>query len=85
MQEVSDYCRERNNNVDPKKFYDYFSTGNWKDSKGNPVKNWKQKMITWEKYAPVRSEERIPTYNDSGNKQLPDDQLNNILKEMGRA
>lgn len=26
-----------------KKFYDYYSIANWKDSKGNQVKNWKQK------------------------------------------
>ncbi len=26
-----------------KKFYDYYSISKWKDSKGNKVKNWKQK------------------------------------------
>lgn len=26
-----------------KKFYDYYSIANWQDSKGNKVKNWKQK------------------------------------------
>lgn len=25
------------------RFYDYYSVANWKDSKGNKVKNWKQK------------------------------------------
>ena len=49
LEEVEAYCKERNNNVDPKTFYDYFTAGNWHDSKGNPVKNWKQKLITWEK------------------------------------
>jgi hypothetical protein len=27
------------------KAYDYYSIANWIDSKGNPVRNWKQKMI----------------------------------------
>lgn len=27
------------------KAYDYYSAGDWKDSKGNQVKNWKQKMF----------------------------------------
>ena len=49
LQEVIDYCNERNSPVDPQRFYDYFTTGNWKDAKGNPVKNWKQKLITWER------------------------------------
>lgn len=49
LEEVQAYCKERNNNVDPKKFFDYYQAGEWKDGKGDPVKNWKQKLITWEK------------------------------------
>lgn len=49
LEEVQAYCAERNSPVDPQRFYDYFTTGNWKDAKGNPVKNWKQKLITWER------------------------------------
>lgn len=54
LEEIQAYCKERNNKVDAKKFFDYFNTpdanGNtWIDSKGNKVKNWKQKIITWEK------------------------------------
>lgn len=51
LEEVEKYCKERNNNVDAKKFFDYFSASEWVDSKGNPVRNWKQKVITWEGYA----------------------------------
>lgn len=50
LQEVIDYCVERNNNVDAKKFYDSYAVADWVDSKGDPVRNWKQKMINvWEK------------------------------------
>ena len=49
FEEVQAYCKERNNNVDAKKFYDYYDTANWYDGKGEKVKNWKQKVITWEK------------------------------------
>lgn len=48
LEEIQAYCIERKNNVDAKKFYDYFSTSDWYDSKGNKVKSWKQKIITWE-------------------------------------
>ena len=51
FEEVQAYCAERGNKVDAKKFYDFYSVGNWVDSKGNPVKNWKQKAITWESKA----------------------------------
>jgi predicted phage replisome organizer len=50
LEEIEDYCRERNNKVNPKAFYDYFTVGNWTDVNGNKVKNWKQKIITWEKH-----------------------------------
>lgn len=50
LSEVQEYVKERNSQVDPKQFYEYFEAGGWKDSKGNQVKNWKQKLITWEKF-----------------------------------
>ena len=48
LEEIKEYCKSRNNDVDPKKFFDYFTASNWVDSKGQPVLNWKQKVITWE-------------------------------------
>ena len=49
LEEVRAYVKERNSLVDPIKFFEYYETGGWKDSKGNPVRNWKQKLLTWEK------------------------------------
>lgn len=48
LQEIQSYCLERKNSVDPKKFFDYYENGDWKDKDGKKVKNWKQKIITWE-------------------------------------
>ena len=61
LEEVTEYCRSRNSPVDPKKFYEYFSEGGWKDAKGNPVRNWKQKILTWEKYDTPKVETKEPT------------------------
>ena len=50
LEEVQAYCKERNNNVDAKRFWDYYEAAGWKDQSGKPVKNWKQKMIAvWER------------------------------------
>ncbi len=53
LEEVEAYAATRNSTVDPKRFFEYFNTPDaqgrtWLDSKGNPVKNWKQKFLTWE-------------------------------------
>ena len=50
-EEVRAYAKSRNSSVDPDRFYDYFTADPsrpWVDGKGQPVKNWKQKFITWE-------------------------------------
>lgn len=57
LDEIASYCKERKNNVDAKKFFDYYSVSNWKDREGKKVKNWKQKIITWEnKQQPVKED-----------------------------
>lgn len=46
--EVKEYARSRRSHIDPQKFFDFYDAGSWKDSKGKPVLNWKQKFLTWE-------------------------------------
>lgn len=44
VQDVKSYFLENGySDLIAQKFYDYYSVANWKDSKGNKVKNWKQK------------------------------------------
>jgi hypothetical protein len=50
LEEVTAYVAEKNLDVDPQKFLDYYETGDWHDGKGNKVKNWKQKCLTWDKH-----------------------------------
>lgn len=50
LEEVKEYAKEKNYLYLANKFYEYFTTGNWVDSKGQKVKNWKQKFITWATY-----------------------------------
>lgn len=48
VEEVEEYARSRDSKVDPKRFWEYYNAGEWKDAKGQPVKSWKQRFITWE-------------------------------------
>lgn len=48
VEEVSAYCAERGNGIDPKHFVDYYAANDWTKKDGTPVTNWKQAVITWE-------------------------------------
>ena len=46
--EVTEYCKERNNNVDPQRFVDYYEANGWMRGK-NKIKDWKACVRTWER------------------------------------
>ena len=48
LEEVQDYCWERQNNVDAMKFIDHYSSNGWKVGR-NPMKDWKAAVRTLEK------------------------------------
>ena len=48
LDQLKEFHTEKQMTFDLMKFYNYFTEGNWVDSKGNPVKNWRQKMISWQ-------------------------------------
>lgn len=47
VDDVAAYCKEKGYSIDAKMFHDYYSAADWHDSKGKPVLNWKQRVITW--------------------------------------
>ena len=88
LEEVEAYARERNSSVDPKQFYEYFSTGNWVDAKGNKVKNWKQKFLTWEKFnvktAPKRgSLNNFSTESDTDTEEFVTNSMQKLYEKYG--
>ncbi len=47
IEQVAAYCKERNNTVDPQKWFDYYTANGWKIGK-NPMKDWQAAVRTWE-------------------------------------
>ena len=47
LQEVEEYCKERNNNVNPQRFIDFYTSKGWMVGK-NKMKDWKACVRTWE-------------------------------------
>lgn len=48
LQDVENYCLERNNNVDAQRFIDYYTSNGWKVGK-NSMKDWKAAVRNWER------------------------------------
>ena len=60
LEEIKQYITENNINVDANQFFNFFDVANWIDSKGNKVKNWKQKLLTWANYNKPKNESNNP-------------------------
>lgn len=48
IQQVIEYCQERNNTVDVNRWFDHYESNGWKVGK-NGMKDWKAAVRTWEK------------------------------------
>jgi hypothetical protein len=48
LEEVTAYCIDRNNSVDPQHFIDYYTSNGWLVGK-NKMKDWKAAVRTWER------------------------------------
>jgi hypothetical protein len=54
VQEVTAYCQQRKNNIDPESFIDHYTANGWMRG-NNKIKCWKSCVRTWEK-SPRRHE-----------------------------
>ncbi len=48
IEEIKNYCKVRNNDIDAEAFYNFYESKGWYVGK-NKMKNWKCAIITWEK------------------------------------
>ena len=71
LSQITQYCLERNNNVNAEQFYDYYESNGWKVGK-NSMKDWKAAVRTWEK----NNYNRKPV-----NKNNKEDAIN-VVKEL---
>ena len=55
IEQVQEYCKERNNTVNAEKWFDFYSSKGWMIGK-NKMKDWKAAIRTWEK-----NEQQQPT------------------------
>ena len=71
LKEVEEYCKERNNNVNPQRFIDFYTSKGWMVGK-NKMKDWKACVRTWEQL-------------DNKNKVKPNTKKSDYLKLSDRS
>jgi len=63
LEEVTAYCFERGNNVDPQRFIDYYTSNGWMVGR-NKMKDWKATVRNWEKKDNDRPAQKPAKKND---------------------
>ena len=76
IDEIQDYCIERNNNVNAEHFYDYYESNGWKVGK-NSMKDWKAAVRTWERSEYRKSNSKKNSKEDAINV------VNNLMNKLG--
>ena len=77
LEEVKQYCHDRNNQVNPEAFFDFYSSKGWMVGK-NRMRDWKAAVRTWEKNErprktnPALKYEQTPINESDFNKLIVD-------------
>lgn len=85
LDEVKAYVAEKGYSVDADFFFKYYSEGNWIDGKGNPVRNWKQKLITWAKEDEKKPKSKITSAADYRQPTVSNDDAAEKLRKIREA
>ena len=98
--QVSKYVEEMGYGMDPDAFYDYYSETDWRKKNGQPIRDWKASVRTWErrekefgKRDPVPERQAIepPKYKELGPEpeidavEMPDDIRASVRRKLKEA
>ena len=78
IEEITEYCKERNNGINANAFYDFYESKDWYVGK-NKMKDWKACIRTWEQRNNKKQiEEPVPEWF---NKELTNDPMSEEDKQ----
>ena len=64
IEEVRAYCEERNNGVDPERWFSYYSANGWKVGR-NSMKDWKASVNYWARDSKAKTPQAAESPNNS--------------------
>lgn len=82
LDEVEQYVEEKGLAIDARRFFDFYTEGEWHDSGGKPVKNWKQKALTWDRRERKDRESKPPAQGPGRLTQADVDRMEQERKEQ---
>lgn len=65
LDEVEQYVEEKKLAIDASRFFDFYTAGEWHDSSGKPVKNWRQKALAWDRREQENRKSKPPVSHPS--------------------
>lgn len=71
VEEIQNYCNERDNKIDANAFYNFYESKGWKVG-NQPMKNWKACIRTWEQRNKPK-EEKLPSWWNKTNKDFEEE------------
>lgn len=80
LEQIQEHVKLKKYNVDVRKFYDYYQESEWHDARGKPVKNWKLKLMVWD-----RPKSTYKSANDKvypKNREYSADELNSFFDNL---
>lgn len=57
LEEIQNYCNERQNTINPEYFLDYYTARDWKFNNGGKMKDWKATIRNWERLEKNREQQ----------------------------
>ena len=82
LEQIKEYCLERNNNIDSERFFNYYEANGWVQGKSRkPIKDWKACVRTWEQRN--KKQDNPSWFNqDIVKEEMSDEELEELRKEL---
>ncbi|MCI8649587.1 MAG: DUF4373 domain-containing protein [Anaerotruncus sp.] len=88
LEEIIQYCKKRENRLDPQRFFDYYQARGWVLSNGCQAKDWKALVRSWEHRQQQQTlcqpqQQKLPQGPPADSSSLDLDKLREILHRGG--
>jgi len=71
LEEVSAYCQERSNGIDPQAFIDFYEAKGWRIGK-EPMRDWQAAIRTWERRQMSEGRPSLRIFSQTASLDLPE-------------